>query len=95
MASDHTVRNGRKRANSAVKVVNAKKVKAGQSIGEHGRGSVATPTDHNEVNGYTNGGSPASRTKPKVGGNDVSINHWSKEVVLMAAGQRRFGFGLP
>ena len=78
MASPQMVRDGRKRANSAVEVVNAKKLKADQSIVEHGRGSGATRTDHNEINGYTDGGSPAPRSQPKVVGNDVSINHWSK-----------------
>ena len=75
MASNQMVPNGRKRANSAGEVVNAKRVKADQSIAENGGGSVATRTDHNEVNGYTDGDSLASRSQPKVIRNDVSINH--------------------
>ena len=94
MTSPRKVHNGRKRANSADKAVNAKRVKADQSIVEHGRGSIASRTDYNEVNGYINGGSPASRRKPEVVGNDVIVNHSSKEVVLTAAGQHHFYFGL-
>ena len=89
------VRNGRKRARSADKAVNAKRVKADPSIVEYGRGSVASHTDHNEANGYTNGGSPASRRKPTVVGNDVSAKFWSKDIILTAAGQNYFYFGLP
>ena len=90
MASPQMVPDGRKRANSAVEVGNAKRLKADQSIVEHGRGSGATRTEHNEVNGYTDGGSPASGSQLKVVGNDVSINPWSKEVVLIMAGQHHF-----
>ena len=95
MTSPQMVRNGRKRANSADKAVNAKRVKADHPVVEYGREPVASRTDHNEANEYTNGGSPASRRKRKVVGNDVSVNCWSKEVILTAAGQHYFYFGLP
>ena len=95
MTSSQVVRNGRKRANSADNAVSAKKVKADQSIVEYGQGSVASRTDYNEANVYTNGGSPQSSRKRKIVGNDVSFNCWSKEVILTAAVQHYFYFGLP
>ena len=66
MASPQMAPNGRKRANSAVDVGDAKRVKADESIVEYGRGSGPTRTDYNEVNGSTDGGSPESRSQPKV-----------------------------
>lgn len=94
MTSYQMVRNGRKRANSADIAVNAKRVKADQPMMEYGQGSVASRTEHNEANGYSNGGSPASHRKRKVLGNDVSVNLSLKEIILTAAGQHYFYFGL-
>ena len=90
MASPQMIRDGRKRANSALEVGNAKRLKPDQSIVGHGRGSGATRTDHNEVNGYPDGGSPALGSQLKAVGNDVSINPWLKEVVLIVVGQHHF-----